>query len=288
MVGYLHVTAAAGSAFDAADRELAEVFAAAAGSALHRARLFSDARSEHEWYVASAEIAQSLLQRPAAEILEQVVARARVVADADYGALIVPRQDGTLVVRHPSGLGAQRFRDYVFDPLESPIGSAITAGASWRVADLAIGASAQFENPADYGPAMLAPLLDAGGVRGAVLLIRVASKPPFTERDAQHAGAYAAQVGVALELDDARTERERLRALEDRHRIAQDLHDNVMQRLFAAGMTLQRVADGPLPADVAAGIAQHMADLDDIIDEIRTRVFGLRDTVLSQAGRRVP
>ena len=81
---------------------------------------------------------------------------------------------------------------------------------------------------------------------------------------------------LAFQLNDARADAESLRALEDRHRIAQELHDSVMQRLFAIGVGLEVLALGSLPADAAERLRTHVTDLDETINEIRERVFGLR------------
>ena len=78
-------------------------------------------------------------------------------------------------------------------------------------------------------------------------------------------------------MADARDDAEWMRVLEVRHGLAQDLHDNVIQRLFAIGMGLQGLADQPMPAPVAERLGRHISDLDDTIDEIRERVFGLRE-----------
>jgi signal transduction histidine kinase len=134
-----------------------------------------------------------------------------------------------------------------------------------------------FDNVHNFGPAIMAPLVDANGVRGAVLLMRTADRLPFTSRDLDQATTFATQVALALEFNDARAHAEELRALEVRHSIAQNLHDNVMQRLFATGVGLQQLAESPLPPEVAARLQQSVDDLDETIDAIRTQVFGLRE-----------
>ena len=136
---------------------------------------------------------------------------------------------------------------------------------------------------------MIAPLVDAKGVRGGVLLMRTADRVPFHQRDLDGATTFADQVALALQLNDARADAEFLRVLEDRQRIGDDLHDNVMQRLFATGVGLQRLAEGGLsPAD-AATLRRHINDLDETIDQIRERVFGLRSgAARPPVGRRFP
>ncbi len=160
------------------------------------------------------------------------------------------------------------------------------AAESIHTPDVTRWTNADFDNGLDLGPAMLVPLLDGQGSRGAMLMIRRRKGRPFTSHDVDLASTFAAQVALAMELNDARADAEWVRVLEDRHRIAQDLHDNVMQRLFATGVGLQALADQQADAAVAERLRRHIADLDETIDEIRDRVFGLRDDAELEPRRR--
>jgi GAF domain-containing protein len=276
LFGLLYVAEPQGAAFDAEDEELLTAFAAAAGTAIENARLYDDARRSRDWLNAAGEIARALLADADENALLEVVSRALYVAEADYGSLIVPTQDGRLEVAVVVGLGAQEWQGHVFDPQNSDVGRAIARGESRLIRDLTEVASPEYQNVYHYGPAMLAPLIDAQGVRGAVMLIRNAERPGFTTKELDLASTFADQVALAFQLNDARADAESLRALEDRHRIAQELHDNVMQRLFAIGVGLDGVAHGQLPADVVERLRGYVTELDATIDEIRDRVFGLR------------
>jgi GAF domain-containing protein len=274
--GQLHLTAADGETFDAEDEELATALAAWAGSAIENTRLYEQARRSRDWLDASGEITRALLAEADNDVLADVVALALDVGEADYAALILPTADGDLEVAIADGAGAADFRGRVFRPDDSPLGRAIVTGRTLRTANLRTWAKAGFVNRWDYGPAMLAPLVDAQGVRGAVLLIRTAGRPRFTARDVHLAGTFATQVALALELNDARADAESLRVLADRHRIALDLHDNVMQRLFATGVGLQSFAEQLADPASAERVHRYVNELDETIAEIRTRIFGLR------------
>ena len=130
-------------------------------------------------------------------------------------------------------------------------------------------AEAAFEDIAKTGPAGYAHL---ARLRAAALL--GASDPEAGGR-AFDAIANDESFDPSMR-DDARLRGEWVRVLEVRHRIAQDLHDNVMQRLFATGVGLQSLA-ASLPTDAANRLGRHVTDLDETIDEIRTRIFGLRE-----------
>lgn len=280
VLGAFYVTAARADAFGAEDAELLETLAAMAGGTVVNARLYDDARRSRDWLTASGAVARALLAGDSADLLLDVVSTALRVARADYGGLILPSDDGRLRVAATAGTGAERFHGLLFDPQRSAMGQAIVAGRSLSITDMTRMASPEYENVYNFGPMMTAPLIDANGVRGAVLLMRTADRLPFTRRDLEQATAFATQVALALELNEARAHAEELRTLEVRHSIAQALHDNVMQRLFATGMGLQQLAESPLAPEVAARLRQAVVDLDETIDAIRTQVFGLRQADL--------
>ena len=273
--GVLLVAGARGAAFDAADKELLAGFAAATGTALENARLYEGARRSRDWLNASGEVARALLAGADENTLLQVGSSALNVAEADYGSLILPTADGKLEVAVVVGPGAGNWGGQVLDPATSDIGRTIARGESRIVAQLT-EISCPDHNAPQYGPALLAPLIDAEGIRGAVMLVRAVGRPEFTPHDLQLATTFADQVALAFQVNDARADAESLRALEDRHRIAQELHDSVMQRLFAIGVGLEVLALGALPADAVERLRTHVTDLDETINEIRESVFGLR------------
>lgn len=259
------------------DVTLLREFAAAAGTAIDNARRHDDARRSSDWLNASGEIARALLADADADALLDVVSRALQVAEADLGSLILPTEDGRMHVAISAGVGAQQWHGKTFDARRSAVGRAFLRGQDLLVPDLVPLAAHGYDNVHRYGPTMLAPLIDARGVRGAVVLIRLAGRARFTPHELELATTFADQVALALELNDMRADAEALRTLRERHRIAQDLHDNVIQRLFATGVGLEGIAAGSqLPAAAVGKLRRHIADLDETIDEIRNTVFGLR------------
>ncbi|WP_375496996.1 GAF domain-containing protein [uncultured Jatrophihabitans sp.] len=272
---YVGVAVSGGFVDDAA--LLLDALSELAGTAVENALLHEDAQRSKDWLQASGEIARTLLSDTDGDMLSQVVHRALQVAEADTVALLLPHGNGLLQVAVSTGLGAEDFDGSVVAADASPLGRAVLQGESVLVDDLGDVARREFDNVNDLGPVMSAPLVDARGVRGAIVLCRRRGCPSFTAHDLDLATTFADQLALALEMDDARLRGEWVKVLEVRHRIAQDLHDNVMQRLFATGVGLQSLAGGSLPADIARRLGRYIADLDETIDEIRTRVFGLRD-----------
>ena len=95
--------------------------------------------------------------------------------------------------------------------------------------------------------------------------------------DLRMAEAFANHAAIALELSDRREGQRQLEVLEDRHRIARDLHDHVIQRLFATGLSVQAAAVRSADPDVASRLQTAVEDMDDTIRQIRTSIFGLQD-----------
>jgi signal transduction histidine kinase len=124
------------------------------------------------------------------------------------------------------------------------------------------------------GPVMALPLVGASRTRGALVIGRSVGRLAFDRADLDMATTFANHAAAALELADARADQQRMALLEDRDRIARDLHDHVIQRLFAAGLSLQGLAD----ASGASGERiEHVVDeIDETIRQIRTSIFELR------------
>jgi signal transduction histidine kinase len=274
----LHVGAAWPATLDDDADELLQALGELAGTTIENGLLHDEARRSKDWLQASGEIARTLLSDAGADAdtLMQVVLRALHVADADTVALLLPDGNGRLRVAVTTGRGSDDFRGRVIDADSSLLGRAALRGESVLVDDMAEVQRDGYVDVHGFGPVMAAPLVDARGVRGSVVLCRRRGRSSFTTHDLDLATAFADQLALALEMDDARLRGEWVKVLEDRHRIAQDLHDNVMQRLFATGVGLQSLAASTLPADVARRLGRYITDLDETIDEIRTRVFGLR------------
>lgn len=127
-----------------------------------------------------------------------------------------------------------------------------------------------------FGPHMLLPLRSGGLVLGALAIPRRRGERPFTEAERTLATQFAAQAALALKMAEAQRDRERLAVYEDRDRIARDLHDLVIQRLFATGMMLERAQRRSAVPGVRAGVGRAVDELDVTIQEIRTAIFALQ------------
>jgi signal transduction histidine kinase len=126
------------------------------------------------------------------------------------------------------------------------------------------------------GPAVVFPLGAPGNVRGVLTIGRRRGAAPFPQEQADMVASFAAQAGVAIELAASRADAERLSLLEDRERIARDLHDLVIQRLYATGMSLQGTMPMITRPEVAGRITHAVDAMDETIKDIRATIFALQ------------
>jgi signal transduction histidine kinase len=126
------------------------------------------------------------------------------------------------------------------------------------------------------GPAMIFPLGGPGNVRGVLTVGRRPGSMPLASAAVEMVGSFAAQAGVALELADARRDAEQITVLQDRERIARDLHDLVIQRLYATGMSLQGAMPLISRPEAADRVSRAVDALDDTIGDIRSAIFALQ------------
>jgi signal transduction histidine kinase len=129
---------------------------------------------------------------------------------------------------------------------------------------------------------MVLPLAGADATRGALVVGRVTGGRQFSQTDLDLATTFANQAAVALELSESRQDKERMQLFEDRDRIARDLHDHVIQQLFASGLTLQGISMGMADQTRADRIDKVVDSLDLAIQQIRNSIFELRDHAVGQ------
>lgn len=269
-----------GGEFDEEDETVLRTLAVAAGVAIENARLYRSARDRQRWMEANAEIVAALLSgADETDVLTRIVRHARNIADADLGVIALAVEGGSdLRVMIAEGTDADDHRGLVLPRSGSFLGAAMAAGKPITSTEIRddprMGAG-----PArltHLGPAVAVPMVTDEGVRGALLLARRSGEALFSEAESSPLLAFAGQAALALQLAERRRSAEQLTVLEDRDRIARDLHDLAIQRLFATGMTLQstlRFVDHP---EATERLSRAVDDLDETIKIIRSTIFGLR------------
>jgi signal transduction histidine kinase len=276
--GNLYLTEPESGEFTADDEEVVLALAATAGVAIENARLFEQAEQRQEWLQASAEITTQLLSADGEEPLHVIARRARDIADADLVTVVLPVPGSDrLMVEVAASAYPVELAGYSF-PAENTLSQqAIASGLPVMLDD----ASAEddvyvhLSNVFPVGPVMTVPLSGSAGIRGALVVGRSVGAEPFDVTDLDMATSFANHATVALELADARTSEQRIVILEDRDRIARDLHDHVIQRLFAAGLTLDGLI-ATVPAEAGRRLAGVVDEIDETIRQIRTSIFELR------------
>ncbi|MFJ9032985.1 GAF domain-containing protein [Streptomyces sp. NPDC102274] len=268
---------AGGGEFNDSDLRLLRVLATEAGVAVGNARLYEAARQRERWIDGSVAVTTALLSGGDADDALSVVAeQARRLSDSAMGAVMLRGRAGGLeVVAVSAAHPLLRVGSVV--PAEAPAAAALLAGESVFVDDAATDPRLVTRLASEFGPLMLLPLRTDGRVLGALLMPRARGARLFSRRERALATQFASQAALALMMAEAQRDRERLAVLEDRDRIARDLHDLVIQRLFATGMTLERAQRGEVVApEVHHGIDKAVAELDVTIQEIRTAIFALQ------------
>ncbi|MFC0678726.1 GAF domain-containing protein [Lysobacter korlensis] len=269
--GNLYLADAEAGEFTAEDEELLISLAATAGTAIDNARLFDETQRRQRWSSALADVTAALLSDPPHSPLDLLVDRVLALAQADLVALVRAVSAESMVVDRATGPLADGVAGLVFAAAGTITGRALETGQP-VVVPLSEGTR---ERPLMLGPTMVIPMITARSPLGALVVSRRPGSREFTARDVELAAEFATQASVALELAAAREDQQRLLVLEDRSRIARDLHDHVIQRLFAAGLSLQLTAAKVADPDTQARIADQVQSLDEAIVAIRTAIFTL-------------
>ncbi|MFF4351248.1 GAF domain-containing protein [Streptomyces sp. NPDC001530] len=287
--GNLYLTEKNGGAqFDAEDEAVLRTLGAAAGVAIDNARLYDDARRRERWLAASSELTRTLLSgADPAEVLHSFTATVRELAGADLATLAVPVGDaGNLVIEAADGTDADRLRGLALPDGTSLAAKVFGSGETIVSASLAQDPRAEAESASvlDLGPAFLIPLGTPERVRGVLQVANQQGGPAFPDATVEMIAGFAGHAALALEIAEHRRDAEQLLVLNDRDRIARDLHDLAIQRLFASGLSLQsvlnRLSDRP---DVAERVQRVVEDLDDTIKVVRSTIYALRESDRSGA-----
>jgi signal transduction histidine kinase len=270
-----------GGEFTEDDEAVLVALGAAAAVAIENARLYEAARRQQRWIEASAEVTTRLLSGSApGEVLADVTRRARELSGADLAVLAQPDEEGRrLTITYADGDGGDAARGLVLPAGQSLSGLVLATGEAVTSADFAAderASQAARGAMSQIGPAVLFPLGVPGNVRGVLTVGRRHGAAAFPQAQADVVASFAAQAGVALELAASRAEAERASVLEDRDRIARDLHDLVIQRLYATGMSLEGTMPMITRPEVASRITNAVDAMDATIKDIRATIFALQ------------
>jgi len=279
-----------GGEFTEDDEAVLTALGSAAGVAVENARLYEEAKRQQRWLRASSELTIALLSgaSPAA-VLGDLTKQALELSEADLVVLALPDDDGRrLTLEYAEGEGAGEARGLVVPAGKSLSGQVLASGEPITVDNFAVDPRTAdvTRMPMDHiGPAVLFPLGTPGNVRGVLTVGRSQGKPPLPQSAAGVVAAFAAQAAVALELAARRADAEQLTVFEDRDRIARDLHDLVIQRLYATGMSLEGMMPMINRREVSDRVRNAVDAMDDTIRDIRGTIFALQSRSRASAPR---
>ena len=257
------------------DEQLVVALAAAAGVAIQNAQLFDLQQRRQRWLTASSEVRSSALAGVARDDIARMIAdQAHSAASGEFVALLVPTADGALSVQAATVeiLNGRLMADdaSISQSMAERVTAVIDAGEggieAWLPPELA----------SRVGQIVVAPLgVDESQRPLGVLIVGYSRLRPIDD-DQHYVAGFAGQAGIILELARAQQDRERIVVLEDRDRIARDLHDLVIQRLFAAGMTLQSAAPQIADEKAKKRLVGVIDDLDATIRDLRHAIYQLQ------------
>jgi signal transduction histidine kinase len=283
--GNLYLTDSSRGGFTADDEQLVSALAATAAAVIDNARLYEAAQARGEWLQATAAITRRLLSAETADAVEPlrlVAEYSRDVARADTVTVLLPTPDGQrLRAELAVGSAAETLPGTSYALDESLSGRVFTDARPVRMAmpdEQGVLRSA-VPSGLDVGPVLIVPLLGSDRTHGVLSLVRRRGRPTFSADDQEMAAGFASQASVAIELAQARAARQRAALLDERERIAADLHDHVIQRLFATGLSLQALAATLGPGRSTDRVLQNVRELDITISQIRTAIFQLQQPV---------
>lgn len=278
VLGNLYLSEKAnGQYFSEDDEVLVRALAAAAGTAIANARLYQQATARQSWIESTRDIATELLSgAEPATVFRRVAQRTLMLTDAAAALVAIPvgddiaNEDVTeLLVVETVGDAVASAAGQTFAVADNPIGDAFSKRQPQRIERI------ELDGTVEAGPALLLPLRATDIVAGVVIVLRERGSPPFTEEQLDTMATFADQAALAWQLATTQRRVRELDVLTDRDRIARDLHDHVIQRLFAVGLSLQGTIPRARYPEVQQRLSSAVDDLQAVIQEIRVAIFDL-------------
>ncbi|WP_348272241.1 sensor histidine kinase [[Micrococcus luteus] ATCC 49442] len=285
--GNLYLTQKKGGGdFTDEDEDLAEALAAAAGVAIENAGLYDDARRRAAWLQACMDVTGRMMGDEDAgagphDGLDMIAARALQESNSALALILVPEDTSKLF--RVAGAAGQHATEWLGRLPEFETEDINTVFATGRAAVIGNASRALSDGPTPKDGLMLVIALGARGTHyGVLVLIREHVAGTFSKTDVEMGTVFGSHVALALELARAHRMREQLAVFTDRDRIARDLHDLVIQRLFAVGLSIQSLRR-VITSDAGARTLQNVtAELDETIRELRNTIYSLNDSAVEK------
>jgi len=243
-------------------------------------RLLVDGQRRERWLGSISEVRLSMLAGGGLEEwLALIARRTSELSDADGVTISVVAEDddSLLEVVAAHGAAVQPLRGRCYPIKDSAAGGVFTSGRSSLAADPSamVPAGRGDAVPVALGPVLLVPITTTHGSDGVLSVVRLAGRATFGLEEIRVVESFGQQAGLAVEIDRAHDDREQLAVLSERERIARDLHDHVIQRLFAVGMALQAASHSISDPSALGRIGESIEELDATIRDVRSTIFSL-------------
>ncbi|VTR07342.1 histidine kinase [Clostridioides difficile] len=282
-----------GGVFTEDDEVVIQALASAAGIAIDNARLYERAQNQLAWIEANRDVMTELLTgADHQDVLEEIARKVLSLADADLVFIAEPHDTDEpvelieeLVITVAEGADGDVFRGQSVPITGSTSGTAFVQ----RRPVLRNHLEYDVGDSTRYGPVMAAPLRTVDSTRGVLIAMRADGREPFARDLLGLSADFADQAALALQLATATMQTHQMRVLEDRERIARDLHDHVIQRIFAEGLSLQATLQRTHSPDIRSRLTRSINNLQDIVQEVRTTIFDLQaeDMTVTRLRQRV-
>jgi signal transduction histidine kinase len=271
--------------FSAGDQESLVVLATQAGVAIANASLYEEIRLRERWLNGLRDITNDILSgADSASILVDIAERARELAKADAATIaIAGSTPDQLVVTAAVGARASELQGQPVPAVGSISGDVMRTGKPLVLEDVSADprADQRIVQLGRHGPALFVPLRVRGRATGTLMVANLKGGRRFDQQTLQLVETFADQASVAIEYGRAQTDLRRLGLMEERERIAKELHDGIIQSVFAVGMGLQGTALLAGSPETAARIEGAVDQLDAVIRDLRNYIFGLRPGILA-------
>jgi signal transduction histidine kinase len=285
--GNLYMTEKRHGEFTSEDEAVLTALAGAAGIAIDNAHLYEESEVRRRWLAAIADVRALLLEAPSAEAaMAPIATQIAELTGADAAWILLgPDPDtGDYTVAAQSGSGLPDLTSERLRAAESPLLQATEGAGEVVTLDLSTVAYESRTPHVDWGPCLAVPLHGTHIDRAVIIAARRAGAQPFDPGLGPLITVFAHQATAALDMAARQRLARQLDVYEDRDRIARDLHDHVIQRVFASGLALQSVLPR-ISDDVARGRIQGViGQLDETVRDIRTTIFDLHSADLLGSG----
>lgn len=282
--GNLYLTEKSGGhPFTEDDEVVVQALAAAAGIAIENAHLYEQSRARQRWLEATKDVATELLERGEPhDVLDLVVDRALALTDSSYTFIALPEEPdlpadeaGELAIVAAAGSDGGELTGQRIALHGTHSGRAFREGRP--VAADRPDYPPHPDAVDDAGPALVLPLRVGGTPIGVLTMVRPPGTRPLNDHAKTMMLVIADQAALALQLAASQRRMRELDVVADRDRIARDLHDHVIQRLFAVGLSLQGTLQRARTPEIRERLSSTIDDIQDIVQDIRHSIFDLHN-----------